>query len=679
MAEATSPKPTTNYYKNLGGVNAKASMYELSIVQFLNLRNVDFDVPNALQKRPGSSLFSTQSLSAPVISLFEYQKLLTTNQVPSDYIMANANGNVFYNTPQSATLATSFTLLSQGWGATQPVDFLTFVNKLWMANGTKWEWFNGSSLYPAGLRVPPAATLTPVGNGAASYLLVAGLTMTSQTSSSASLISVQVWAAYSEVRSDGYYGPCDFFQNPTGLINRGAAASSGVEWFASNRYISGFSVSPAATAIAIWVAMDRQVGASSPPASANYCPTDYGLAAPVLANINQFGGAGSVLLGPTLVANPDPTKFLLYTLVPASTATFNFIGLTSWSQFLATNPQSFSGMIGDFFATFSPKYIEVSNNRMFFSGFSSSPSQVQFSEVGDPETIEPESNFETRTNDGDRIFALTAYNNQVIIMKENSFHKLVGDSPDNYQLVQISDQYGCLSNQSVVQYDQKCLWLDRKGILEYNGANNTIISGAIEPIFRRMNVTAAQEYAVGVHHRYRNQIWWGIPVDGSTINNLTVVYDYLVNGWTFFDGFNPASFSYIKGNLTKLTAWRGDYTGFVHFTGESFFSDSGQGISCVALTRFESAGENNTFIWRRFFADVATANGLTGVINGKVYSDYNTQTVQATFQIYQDQFQSRAEMGVVGKAVACEVSHHSASLPLLFNGYSWTRRGLRNL
>lgn len=423
------------------------------------------------------------------------------------------------------------------------------------------------------------------------------------------------------------------------------------------------------------------MGASTAPfSSGNYCPTDYGLAAPVPAGILSGGGAGSVMLGPTLVASPDPTKFLLYTLIPANTATFNFIGLTSWSQFLENNPQSFSGMVGDFFATFSPKYLEISNNRMFFSGFSSSPSIVQFSEVGIPETIGPTSNFEVRTNDGDRIFAITAYNNQVLIMKENSFHKLVGDSPDNYQLVQISDQYGCLSNDSVVQYDQKCLWLDRKGILEFNGANNEIISGAIEPIFRRMNITAAQEYAVGVHHRYRNQIWWGIPVDGSTVNNLTVVYDYLIGGWTFFDGYNPSSYAWIKGQLTHPTTWRGDYTGFVHFTGESFFNDSGAGISCVIGTRFEAAGENNTNIWRRFFADLATnSSGITGVLNGKVYSNYDVQTVQATFAMYQSQFQSRAEMGVVGKAVACELSHYSASLPLLFNGYSWAHRNLRNL
>jgi hypothetical protein len=98
------------------------------------------------------------------------------------------------------------------------------------------------------------------------------------------------------------------------------------------------------------------------------------------------------------------------------------------------------------------------------------------------------------------------------------------------------------------------------------------------------------------------------------------------------------------------------------------------------LTRFENfGGQNETSIWRRFFLDVATASGVTGQIKGQVFSNYDHSTVQTTFAVYQDQFQTRAEMGVVGKAVAAQVSHSSASLPLLINGYAWTKRPLRNV
>ena len=104
-----------------------------------------------------------------------------------------------------------------------------------------------------------------------------------------------------------------------------------------------------------------------------------------------------------------------------------------------------------------------------------------------------------------------------------------------------------------------------------------------------------------LHQLYRNQIWFGIPVDGSTVNNLTVVYDYLVQAWTFFDGFNPASFAFIKGALNKPTVWRGNYSGMISYHGESFFGDNGSGITCIARPHWDKNKENETWIWRRFF------------------------------------------------------------------------------
>ena len=307
-----------------------------------------------------------------------------------------------------------------------------------------------------------------------------------------------------------------------------------------------------------------------------------------------------------------------------------------------------------------------------------------FSNLAEPEFFDPENSDEVRTNDGDRIIAIKSFNNQLIVCKRNSFHKYLGSMTANdissLSLVEVSLDYGCLSNKTIIAVKQKLYWLDKKGIIYYDGATFDIISTPVEQIFRRMNIAAAIEKAVGVHHIYRNQIWFSFPIDGSTKNNVTVVYDYLVNGWTFFDGFSPSSFGFIKQGLSKETVWRGDYSGLIHYFGESFFSDSSQGITCLALTRFENiGGENQTTLWRRLFLDVSPVIGLTGTISGQVFTNYNTTSVQATFSFYQNQFQTRAEMGVQGKAIAAQISFFSASLPLLINGYSWANRGLRNV
>jgi hypothetical protein len=712
--------PTSNSYQMLGGINDKASRYQMSTAQFLDLRNLDFDVPNALQKRPGSTQAVSPGTSGPIQSLFEFIKL-----TGESYVVAASDTALFY------LASNQYTLLSAGWNNGQPPDMLTFANKLWIANGQNWSRWDGSSFIPIGL--PQPTTSLFAGNRADDFR---GYTITLVGGSAANNYATSyspksLYIGYSYVRSDGYYGPESFVQNARNAIITDNKTTSGAEYFAGNsQFIGGFTIPSGygISAIALWVAVDT-IDASSPaeliPGVGNVQTGHLGwLASVPFGGLSQslgsaFQGAtvGSYsnfrYMSATLRPDADTSRFWLYTIIPGASlylksgvgtgvnnsfingggATFwaidfsfraNGVGesLPTYAQFDGAPPltSAFSGMPFNFFATYTPKYIEVSQNVMFSAGFSAQPSTVWFSELGEPEVYQPDSFFEVRTNDGDKIYGLKAFNNSLIVAKEHSFSKLIGSSADNYQLVELSSDFGCISSRTMLTKDQTLYWLDKKGILEFNGANWTIVSSGVENIFRRMNVDAAKENACGVHNIFRNQLWWGIPVDGSTVNNVTVVYDYLVGAWTYFDGFNPGSFALIKGAQSRPTVWRGDYSGLVHYTGSSFYSDSGRGITCMAFTKFENVGgENQTTLWRRLFLDVAPDHsGVTGAINCQIFSDYNTTAVQHTAMATQDQFQTRVEMGVIGKAVAAQFSHNSASLPLLINGYGFASRPLRN-
>lgn len=677
-------KPTAGFYDNLGGVNQKASQYAVGRAQFLDIRNMDFDVPNALQKRPGSTqAIVGQGASGPINSLFEFVKL-----TGESYIVYGSDTAMFYLATNTATL------LDTGWNNGQPTDMLTFVNKLWMCNGQKFDWWTGVTFAPAGMVSPPTVLRrdSSAGSPGGSYFLVGGATHIWWASGSTYTLR-NVYVAYSYLRSDGYIGPANFLSGAKGLVSGVLdlpSVPNASDFFTYYTLMAGFTVptGQGITAISIWVAVDTLTDQS---------PID-----PVFGRIGSLGyqaggGLHSNYMSVTLIANADLSRFNLYTTIPTSALfaksiidPYTISSVTMWCSginanfaalnVVATGGYGFSGMNGNFFATYIPKYIEVNQNVMFMAGFSSAPSVVWFSELGIPEFVEPESFFEVRTNDGDRIYGQKAYNNYILIFKETSFHKVIGDSAENFQLIQLSDQYGCISDKSIIEFNEKLVWIDRKGVMQFDGAGWRIISGAVEDTFRRMNISAAKEKACSVHWPDRNQIWFGIPLDSSTQNNLTVVWDYLVDGWTFFDGFNAAAFAPVKGYLSRQTTWRGDYSGMIFYHGDVFYGDNGQGITCTARPHWDKwQGEHSTNIWRRLFLDVGTATGITGVITGKVYSNYDNATVQATYSMYQSQFQSRAEMGVVGKAVTTEWAHYSASLPLLVNGYSWAKRNLRNV
>lgn len=693
-------KPTTNYYQNLGGVNLKASKYEMSTAQFLNLRNFDFDTPNALSKRPGSTQAITAGTSGPISSIFEFSKLNGAS-----YVIVGSDTAMFY------IAGGGLTLLSAGWNNGQPTDMLTFVDKLWMANGQHFEWWSGGAVtsLPAGLPVQLLPIFYGGGTNTAFGLSAFAVAGATHSTIAASMSPRAVYVAASYTRSDGFMGPVDFLANARNLvIGEPGSGGLGDEYFGTplaTHHIGGFTIPSGygISAISIWLAVDTITPDSPLETIPGVGNVRTGLMGWQTARAD--GNTNFVYMSYTLKPDADLSRFWLFTTIAGSSlfltrspginggvtywaGAYNFylgLSLTTSATFGSFNStpnssQAFSGTAFAWFNTYIPKYIEVNQNIMFTAGFSSAPSLVWFSNIGDPETIEPENKFEVRTNDGDRIFATKTYQDNMIIMKEKSFHKIIGDNADNFQLVAVSNDYGCISNKTVIEYKQKLLWLDRKGILEFTGANYAIISDPVEPIFRRMNLTAAKEKACAVHHIYRNQVWFGIPIDGATQNNITVVYDYLIGGWTFFDGFNPDSFAMVQANQTKPTAWRGDYSGFVHYFNESLYGDNGVGITCLGFTRFENeGGENQTTLWRRFFLDLASVSGLTGTINMQTFSNYDQSTVQATFAMYQNQFQSRAEFGVVGKALAIQFSHFSASLPLLINGYGLAKRGLRNV
>jgi len=673
-------KSSTNVYNLLAGVNTKASDYVQNQAGFRDLRNFDFFVPNAISKRPGSTQMVGSGTSGPITSLFEFQKLSGES-----YIVAGSDTAMFY------LAAGAFTLLSSGWNNGQPTDMLTFQNKLWMANGQKWQKWDGNTLYSLGLFPAPGITtdVTPTGSGGGSQYLVAGNTALLNNSSLLSLSAEAIWIAYSYVRNDGFLGPIDFMQSAQQIVRPalGWLPVQGAEWFGTSSwgspagpYLSGFTAPTGVTAFKIWVARDYIRGSwrSANGGSGIITTGELGLGNGI--EVESFGGFRTTYFSNTLSPYADLSQFKFLAVIPASTQTYAVANF-NWASFQAQATPGFSGLNFNFYATYFPKYIEQNQNVMFAAGFSVAPSTVAFSEIGEPEYFSEENNFEVRTNDGDVVTGMKAYGNNVIITKEKSFSKIIGSTPEDLALVELSAEFGNLSNKSMIEYEQKLGWLDKRGWLEYNGSSWELISTPVEPMFRRMNLAAAREKACAVNHQYRNQVWIGVPIDGSTQNNITVVYDYLVGAWTFFDGFNPASFALAKGQLNTPTVWRGDYSGLVYSFGESLFGDNGMGITCYGMPNWEiDAGQNSTSIWRRFFLDVASqTSGLTGEIRGRAFSNYDASTVQETFTIPQNVFQTRAEIGVVGKAVTADFSHHSASLPLVIKGFSWTKRFLRNV
>lgn len=330
--------------------------------------------------------------------------------------------------------------------------------------------------------------------------------------------------------------------------------------------------------------------------------------------------------------------------------------------------------------TLVPKYLEIYNNQLFMAGFSQALSTIYWSEIGQPELVQPESFAEVRTNDGDRITGLQSSFQSLFITKERSFHRLSGDDPSNFLLAEISDQYGCISNRAMVTYESRLWFLDTKGIVEYDGANPRIISNPVEPIFTRMNVAAARENAVGLHHRVKNQVEFYIPIDGATMNNCVVVYDYLTSGWTTYRGLNISSVWLARGALNERSVMFGGYTGNIFYFDKRLYGDNGADINCEVKGPFVSPiGQTTEKQFRRLWSNINVV-GTSHAISVNMYANYGATTVVATREFNQGAtFQDRIDFGVPARSMSFEWTHTSASLPFRLDGYGVAYRFQRDV
>lgn len=385
--------------------------------------------------------------------------------------------------------------------------------------------------------------------------------------------------------------------------------------------------------------------------------------------------------GMTLPSDYGISAIVLYRSIAGGIATFGSTTIGFTTSFTDTGSSlGVRAAPTNLWFTMAPMYLELYNNQLFMGGFTGAQSTVYWSQIGEPEGVDPTFFAEFRTNDGDRVSGMRSYQGSLVVFKERSFHRITGDNPSNFSLIEISDQYGCISNRASIVYEDIMLFLDPKGICYFDGANTKILSNRVEPVFNSMNVSAARNQAFAIHYRKYNEVWFGIPTGDSTINNTIVVYDYLADAFTTYEGVNISTSFYAKGSTNDKTVFYGGYTGSIGYFGSSFLSDGGAGITCLLESGYHVRdAKTGTALWRRFYADVIQSSLL---INATISITFNTNygtSTAITRYITPTAFQTRVDFGIPAKSIQFVMGYQSATFPLQLNGYAFEARNLRNV
>lgn len=653
------PPLKSEQYQNLGGKNAKASAFMLGTNEVLDILNFSFITPGSYVPRPGTT---------PLISGFTYAinsftefaqlsgasyKIFQAGSTLFSFAGGTASpiralGNVSLTSTLFGYTIAAGTPFAQG-GTNSNLSLVPFVNRLFCAGGFGVS--GGGDFFKT--------------DGVNSYnyslpgIDLAGLSTFQEYFGSATS-GWTGWYQYTFcwLNERGYIGP---------IYQPGASYTENSNpQFALGQQAISFGAS-SSTAITI---LFNSVLAS-------LVPQGFGITACVVfrsqaASANPF----------TSVINN------LYDLavIPLSSTSFTDNGAT-YGPASAVGNTLFSQSL---FFTNIPRVVDVYNNAFMMFGFSSLPSTVYFSDTSrgaEPELIGNTAFIEFRTNDSDILTAGKNFLGQYSLFKTRSMFSLSGTGFP-YNNSQISGEYGCLSARAVVTYEQYMMFLDRKGLAQYDGANLNIISNRVEPTFRRMNYQAALNTAVMLHVKDRNEIWCAFPIDGATTNNHMVVYDYVANAFTEWRGPRIASLGLATDPTQFLTPFFGNYSGIVQYFNASLFTDNGIPFTCMVMPRYfgnqgQEMGYSVEKMFRRLYLNMFDPynTGQTSAFQFNLMADGSTTVSQTqTFSITGNgATQTRLDFGIPGKAMTFQMFYVPQTPALQFSGFTVEYRFQRNV
>jgi hypothetical protein len=173
------------------------------------------------------------------------------------------------------------------------------------------------------------------------------------------------------------------------------------------------------------------------------------------------------------------------------------------------------------------------------------PSRVRWSHPGVPDRWRQDDWIDVEVGkDADQITALVAFRDHLLVFKDRSVHAIYGDSPENFTVVNLSNQFGCVSQEAVVATPFGVYFFDRNsGVWAWNGSSfgwqfekvNSLLRDATIPVDRRTDVHLGW---------VKNRLWVGVPWAGeSTQRARTLVFDPSLprgGAWTLYSlGVGP--------------------------------------------------------------------------------------------------------------------------------------------
>lgn len=157
--------------------------------------------------------------------------------------------------------------------------------------------------------------------------------------------------------------------------------------------------------------------------------------------------------------------------------------------------------------------------------------------------------------DADEVTAIQPFRDHLLVFKNRSVHAIYGDSPDNFTVVNLSAEFGAVSQEAVAATPFGVFMFDRQsGVWLWDGSQFRWVFGPLASLLRDETVPSDKRGDVTCGW-VENRLWVGVPWIGETSQRArTFVYDPAIGqrgAWTMYSlGLGP--FAGLRQQSTAL-------------------------------------------------------------------------------------------------------------------------------
>ena len=205
-------------------------------------------------------------------------------------------------------------------------------------------------------------------------------------------------------------------------------------------------------------------------------------------------------------------------------------------------------------------YMEIFVSRLFSAGDPSHPSRLYWSQPpGDTRTIEDWSMDEASDATGggfvevgntssDPITGLCALSNQLIIFKESSVYRLLGDRPTNFRILQVNKDIEKTVNTAIIANGDVPYWMTKAGLYYHDGqqAHLTPTARQIHTILENVSLSTCKSC------ENMDRLYFTCKAGTGNTDDTIIVYDLRDRTYLIRNGFNVIDICAYDGSLYSI-------------------------------------------------------------------------------------------------------------------------------